>query len=41
VLVEPKSTRWQYENGVSDRTLLDPTAWLVDQVGLDRPVGAQ
>jgi pimeloyl-ACP methyl ester carboxylesterase len=37
VLVEPKSTRWQYENGVPDRTLLDPTAWLVDQVGLDRP----
>ncbi len=36
-LVEPKSTRWQYENGVSDRTLLDPTTWMVDQVGLDRP----
>ena len=25
------------ENGVSDGTLLDPTAWLVDQLGLDRP----
>jgi pimeloyl-ACP methyl ester carboxylesterase len=37
VLVEPKSTRWQYENGVADTTLLDPTTWLVDQVGLDRP----
>ncbi len=36
-LVEPKSTRWQYENGVSDTSLLDPTTWLVDQVGLDRP----
>lgn len=36
VLVEPKSTRWQYENGVTDRTLLDPTTWLLDQVGLDR-----
>jgi pimeloyl-ACP methyl ester carboxylesterase len=24
-LVEPKATRWQYENGVSDLTLLDPT----------------
>jgi pimeloyl-ACP methyl ester carboxylesterase len=35
-LVEPKSTRWQYENGVADLTLLDPTTWLVDQVGLDR-----
>jgi pimeloyl-ACP methyl ester carboxylesterase len=36
-LSDPKSTRWQYENGVSDKSLLDPTAWLVDQVGLDRP----
>lgn len=35
-LVELKATRWQYENGVSDLTLLDPTTWLVDQVGLDR-----
>jgi len=24
-------------NGVADGTLLDPTAWLVDQAGLDRP----
>lgn len=36
-LVEPKATKWQYENGVADTTLLDPTTWLVDQVGLDRP----
>ena len=36
-LVEPKSTRWQYENGVSDLTLLDPTTWALDQIGLDRP----
>src|SRR5215471_16785526 len=36
VLVEPKSTRWQYENGVSDLTLLDPTTWALDQIGLDR-----
>jgi len=36
-LVELKATRWQYENGVSDLTLLDPTAWAVDQLGLDRP----
>lgn len=35
-LVEPKITRWQYENGVPDATLLDPTTWVVDQVGLDR-----
>src|SRR5262245_22570925 len=36
-LVDVKATRWQYEEGVADRSLLDPTAWLVDQVGLDRP----
>ena len=36
-LVEPKSTRWQYENGVSDHTLLDPTTWLVDQGDPDQP----
>jgi pimeloyl-ACP methyl ester carboxylesterase len=36
-LVDAKSTRWQYENGVSDRTRLDPTTWTLDQVGLDRP----
>jgi pimeloyl-ACP methyl ester carboxylesterase len=35
-LVDPKSTRWQYENGVADTSLLDPTTWLVDQAGLDR-----
>jgi pimeloyl-ACP methyl ester carboxylesterase len=37
VLVDAKSTRWQYEYGVPDRTLLDPTTWVIDQVGLDRP----
>jgi pimeloyl-ACP methyl ester carboxylesterase len=36
VLVDPKSTRWQYENGVADPTLLDPTTWALDQIGLDR-----
>src|SRR5216684_4656455 len=36
-LVEAKSTRWQYENGVGDLTLLDPTTWTLDQIGLDRP----
>ena len=36
-LVEAKSTRWQYENGVKDLTLLDPTTWALDQIGLDRP----
>ena len=36
-LVDQKSTQWQYENGVTDRTLLDPTTWVLDQAGLDRP----
>ena len=36
-LVDAKSTRWQYENGVSDPTLLDPNTWTLDQLGLDRP----
>jgi pimeloyl-ACP methyl ester carboxylesterase len=36
-LVDAKSTRWQYENGVTDLTLLDPTTWALDQIGLDRP----
>lgn len=39
-LVEPKATRWQYENGVSDTTLLDPTTWTLDQLGMDRPGNA-
>jgi pimeloyl-ACP methyl ester carboxylesterase len=36
-LVAPKSTKWQYENGVKDTSLLDPTTWTLDQLGLDRP----
>jgi pimeloyl-ACP methyl ester carboxylesterase len=36
-----KSTRWQYENGVSDTTLLDPTTWALDQLGMDRPGNAE
>ncbi len=36
-LSDPKSTKWQYETGVADKSLLDPTTWLVDQFGLDRP----
>lgn len=39
-LVEPEKTRWQYENGVSDKTLLDPSTWTLDQIGLDRPGNA-
>jgi pimeloyl-ACP methyl ester carboxylesterase len=36
-LVKPEATKWQYENGVSDRSLLDPTTWTLDQALLDRP----
>jgi pimeloyl-ACP methyl ester carboxylesterase len=36
-LVTPDATKWQYQNGVSELTLLDPTTWTLDQVGLDRP----
>lgn len=37
VLMTLKSTRWQYENGVKDTTLIDPTTWTLDQMGMDRP----
>jgi pimeloyl-ACP methyl ester carboxylesterase len=37
VLVTPESTKWQYQNGVADRSLLDPTTWTLDQALLDRP----
>jgi pimeloyl-ACP methyl ester carboxylesterase len=40
-LTQPKATRWQYENGVSDHTLLDPTTWILDQLGMDRPGNAE
>jgi len=36
-LVTLDATKWQYQNGVEDTTLLDPTAWILDQHGLDRP----
>ena len=39
-LVTMKATRWQYENGVADHTLLDPTTWTLDQLGMDRPGNA-
>jgi len=39
-MVEPERTRWQYENGVSDKTLLDPNTWTLDQMLLDRPGNA-
>jgi pimeloyl-ACP methyl ester carboxylesterase len=37
ILVAPETTRFQYQDGVADRTLLDPTTWTLDQLGLDRP----
>ena len=36
-LAEAKATKWQYENGVSDTSLLDPTTWTLDQALMDRP----
>jgi pimeloyl-ACP methyl ester carboxylesterase len=36
-LVSADATKWQYQNGVSELTHLDPTTWTLDQVGLDRP----
>jgi len=36
-LVTHGATKWQYQNGVNDLTLLDPTTWTIDQLGLDRP----
>lgn len=31
------ATRWQYENGVTDPTLISPDTWMLDQALLDRP----
>jgi pimeloyl-ACP methyl ester carboxylesterase len=36
-LPESEATKWQYQNGVSDPTLLDPTTWTLDQALMDRP----
>jgi pimeloyl-ACP methyl ester carboxylesterase len=33
----PEITRWQYENGVTDTTLVSPDTWTLDQALLDRP----
>ncbi|MFE1521084.1 alpha/beta fold hydrolase [[Kitasatospora] papulosa] len=32
-----ETTRWQYENGASDKELVSPDNWLHDQTLLDRP----
>jgi pimeloyl-ACP methyl ester carboxylesterase len=34
-------TRWQYLDGVSDPTRVDPAAWVYDQARLDRPGNAE
>jgi len=36
-LVAADATKWQYQNGVSQLTDLDPTTWTLDQALLDRP----
>jgi pimeloyl-ACP methyl ester carboxylesterase len=36
-LVTADATKWQYQNGVSDVTHLDPTTWTLDQALMDRP----
>jgi pimeloyl-ACP methyl ester carboxylesterase len=36
-LAAPDATKWQYQNGVSDTSLLDPTTWTLDQALMDRP----
>lgn len=35
--LKPEGTRFQYETGVRDKTHINPDAWVVPQVGLDRP----
>ena len=36
-LLKPEGTRFQYETGVRDKADINPDAWLVPQIGLDRP----
>ena len=36
-LTSLKATKWQYQNGVKDLSLVSPDAWMVDQNFLDRP----
>lgn len=37
----PQITRFQYEEGVPDRSLVSPDGWRLDQAGLDRPGNAE
>ena len=36
-LSDPSAAKWQYTEGVPDISLVDPSTWTLDQVGLDRP----
>jgi pimeloyl-ACP methyl ester carboxylesterase len=40
-MLDAETTRWQYENGVHDVTLLDPSTWTLDQALLDRRGNAE
>ena len=35
-LSDPSAAKWQYTEGVPDISLVDPSTWTLDQVGLDR-----
>ncbi len=36
-LVAPDTTKWQYTFGMRDPNAVDPSTWITDQAGLDRP----
>jgi pimeloyl-ACP methyl ester carboxylesterase len=36
-MAEPEQTHWQYDTAFRTPTLLDPTTWALDQIGLGRP----
>jgi pimeloyl-ACP methyl ester carboxylesterase len=36
-LSDPGAAKWQYTEGVPDVSLVDPSTWTLDQVGLDHP----
>jgi pimeloyl-ACP methyl ester carboxylesterase len=36
-LSDPGAAKWQYTEGVLDVSLVDPSTWTLDQVGLDHP----
>lgn len=40
-MLTPQTTRWQYEHGAHDRSLVAPEAWTLDQALLARPGQAE